>query len=126
MAVFFTTNLLTVNPDNAAFVTKAFVVHLTPEARARLETALLGEAAYIKTRGLTQAFYPKSITFHSSKRLSVTGTLVQWIAGKTVAQRNTTYDLTVETSNYGLTIADFERVQDDARHRPVDSVAVPD
>lgn len=123
MAAFYITNILTLNPDNATFVARTFLSYLTPEARGRLEAALMGEAAYIKTRGLTQAFYPRSIDFHSSKRLSITGTLVQWVGGKVVTQRNATYNLTLEPTNYAIAIADFERVSDD---RKTPSTAQPD
>jgi len=115
MASFYLTTILTVNPDNAKFVARTFLSYLTPEARGRLEATLIGEASYIKSRGLTQAFYPASINFISSKRLSVTGTLLQWVGGKVVSQRNATYNLTLEPTDYAILISDFERVSEDRK-----------
>lgn len=111
MASFLTTTALTVNSDNAEYAARAFLRYLTPEARGRIETTLLAEANYIKKTGLTQAFYPKVIDFYSPQRLRVTGTLMQWLGGKVVAQHDTSYTLTLEVKNYAVTISDFAPVQ---------------
>jgi type IV conjugative transfer system protein TraE len=111
MASFLTTTALTVNADNAEFAARAFLRYLTPEARGRLDTTLLAEAAYIKKTGLTQAFYPRAIDFYSPQRLRVTGTLVQWLGGKVVTQRDVSYTMTLEVRNYAVTILDFAPAQ---------------
>jgi conjugal transfer pilus assembly protein TraE len=122
MAAFYATTVLTVNPDNALFAARAFLQQLTPDARGRLEATLMGEATYIKNHGLTQAFYPKAMDFLSARKLRITGTTIQWIAGKVVTQRNVSYTMTLEVNNYGVKIADFERIQQDGTHPSITSV----
>lgn len=107
MASYLTTTALTVNRDNAEFAARAFLQYLSPEARGRMDTTLLAEAQYIKRTGLTQAFYPKVIDFYSPQRLRVTGTLMQWLGGKVVAEHDVSYTLTLEVKNYAVTITDF-------------------
>lgn len=107
MASTFTTTALTVNSDNAEYAARAFLTNLTPEARGRIETTLLAEASYIKKTGLTQAFYPKTIDFYSPERLRITGTLMQWLGGKVIAQHDISYALTLEVKNYAVKISDF-------------------
>ncbi len=107
MAGSLTTLALTVSPENAEYVARTFLRHLGPEARGRLESTLLADAAYVKRSGLTQAFYPKAIDFFSPTRLRVTGTLVQWVGGKIMRERDTAYNLSMEVRNYAAVITDF-------------------
>jgi type IV conjugative transfer system protein TraE len=113
MASFFTTTALTVSPENAEFAARAFLHHLSTEARGRLETVLLGDAAYVKRNNLTQAFYPRTIDFLGPRKLRVTGQLLQWLAGKVITQRDAAYTLTLEVRNYAVVITDFAYHQED-------------
>lgn len=113
MASFLTTSALTVNRDNAEFAVHAFLQQFSPEARGRLETTLLAEAKYIKERGLTQAFYPTVVDFFSPTRVRVTGTLVQWLGGKAVTNRNLSYTLGLEVKDYATIVTDFEAQETD-------------
>jgi type IV conjugative transfer system protein TraE len=115
MSAFLVTSALTVSPESADFAARALLRFLTPEARGRLETAFLGDAAFIKRNNLTQAFYPRTVDFFSPQRLRVTGSLIQWVGGKTVTERDAAYNLTIEVKNYGLVITDFAYVAEDAR-----------
>jgi conjugal transfer pilus assembly protein TraE len=107
MASFFTTTALTVSPENAEFAARAFLRHLSTEARGRLETTLMGDAAYVKRNNLTQAFYPRTIDFLTPRKLRVTGHLMQWLGGKVITQRDAAYTLTLEVKNYAVVITDF-------------------
>ncbi len=111
MAVFLATSVLTVNPDNAEYTARAFLQHLTPEARGELEAALLGEASYLKKRAITQAFYPRTVDFFSPTQLRVTGTLVQWAGGKTITQRDAAYAMALEVKAYAVRLRSFALYQ---------------
>jgi type IV conjugative transfer system protein TraE len=111
MATFLTTSALTVNRDNAEFAARAFLQQLSPEARGRIETTLLAEAQYIKERSITQAFYPTTVDFFSPTRLRVTGTLVHWLGGKIVTNRNMSYTLGLEVRNYATIVTEFSAAE---------------
>lgn len=112
MASFLTTTALTVNRDNAEYAARAFLQYCSPEARGRIDTTLLAEAQYIKKTGLTQAFYPKAVDFYSPQRLRVTGTLMQWLGGKVIAEHDVSYTLTLEVNNYAVIVNDFAPATD--------------
>jgi type IV conjugative transfer system protein TraE len=107
MASSLTTLALTVSPDNAEYAARNFLRHLSPEARGHLEPVLLADAGYVRRSSLTQAFYPKTVDFFSPTRVRVTGTLVQWLGGKVIKQRDVAYNLSMEVRNYAVTITDF-------------------
>ncbi len=114
MTTFLVTNALTVNPESAEHQMRSFLGFLTPVARGRLESVLMGDAQYIKKNNLTQAFYPRTLDFYSPTKLRVTGTLMQWLAGKVVTERDAAYTITVEVKDYALRVKDFSYVPDDS------------
>ncbi len=118
MATFLTVSALTVNPESAEYSARAFLRFLTPEARGRLEHVLLGDARFVKTNNLSQAFYPRVIDFFSPTKLRVTGTLMQWLAGKTVTQRDAAYTLTIEVRHYAPVLTDFSYVPPEGEGPP--------
>ena len=107
MAAFLIVNALTVNPDSAPYAARSFLRFLTPEARGRLETAILGDAEWIKKTSVAQAFYPRFIDFFGPHKIRITGTLIQWTAGRLISERDVAVDLAVQVSNYTLQIKDF-------------------
>lgn len=114
MTSFLVVNALTVNPESAEFSAKSFLRFLTPEARGKLETAILGDAEWIKKNAVAQAFYPRIIDFYGPTKLRLTGTLVQWTAGRLVTSRDVSIDLQITIANYTLLIKDFAYVTDDS------------
>ncbi len=115
MASFLIVNALTVSPDSAAYAARAFLRFLTPEARGKLEAAVLGDAEWIRRHGVSQAFYPRSIDFRGPTTLRVSGTLVQWTAGRLTASRDVAVDLQVLVADYHLKIKDMRYVEDAPR-----------
>ena len=118
MASFLVVNALTVNPESAEFAAKSFLRFLTPEARGKLQSAILGDAEWIKNQNVSQAFYSRTIDFFGSTKLRITGTLVQWTAGRLITSRDVAIDLQVQISNYALQIKDFAYVPDENLRRP--------
>ena len=118
MAAFLVVNALTVSPESADFAAKSFLRFLTPEARGKLETVLLGDAQWIKKNQMSQAFYPRIIDHEGPGKLRITGTLVQWTAGKVVHTKDAAYQLTVAVRNYSLQIKDFTYVADEGTRTP--------
>lgn len=118
MTAFLVVNALTVNPESADFAAKSFLRFLTPEARGKLETAILGDAQWIKKNQMSQAFYPRVIDHYGPGKLRLTGTLVQWTAGKVVQTKDAAYQITVAIRNYTLQIKDFTYVADEGTRAP--------
>jgi len=116
MAIFLLVNGLTVNPDSAIYSTKSFLRWLTPEARGKLETALLGDAEWIKSNQVSQAFYPRACDFFGPLKLRVTGTLLQWTGGRLITSRDVAIDLRVAIDHYTLKIEDMAYVDTDRTH----------
>ncbi len=122
MSIFLLVNALTVNPDSAIFSTKSFLRWLTPQARGKLETAMLGDAEWIKSNQVSQAFYARACDFFGPLKLRVTGTLLQWTGGRLIATRDVAIDLRVTIDNYALKIEDLAYV-DTTHNRPGNSPA---
>jgi len=118
MSSFLVVNALTVNPESAEFAAKSFLRFLTPEARGKLQSAVLGDAEWVKNQNVSQAFYPRTIDFFGPLKLRITGTLVQWTAGRLITSRDVAIDLHVQISNYALQIKDFAYVSDEHLRHP--------
>jgi len=110
MSIFLLVNAMTVNPDSAVYSTQSFLRWLSPEARGKLETALLGDADWIKSNSVSQAFYARACDFFGPRKLRVTGTLLQWTGGRLITTRDVAIDLRVTIDNYTLTIEDMAYV----------------
>jgi len=118
MASFLVVNALTVNPESAEFAARSFLRFLTPEARGKLQSAVLGDAEWVKSNNISQAFYSRTIDFFGPTKLRITGTLVQWTAGRLITSRDVAIDLQVHISNSALQIKDFSYVADENLRRP--------
>jgi len=118
MSSFLVVNALTVNPESAEFSARSFLKFLTPEARGKLQSAVLGDAEWVKNNNISQAFYSRTIDHYGSNKLRITGTLVQWMAGRLVTNRDVAIDLQIQINNYALQIKDFAYVSEETLRRP--------
>jgi type IV conjugative transfer system protein TraE len=113
MAAFLITNAMTMSPDSAEYTVHAFLRFLTPEARGKLQTGLEGDAAWIKSNSIAQAFYPSAIDFYGPAKLRVYGTLMRWTGGKLITSKDMAVELVVTVTNYSLLIKDMSYVSDE-------------
>ena len=118
MSSFLVVNALTVNPESAEFSARSFLKFLTPEARGKLQSAVLGDAEWVKNNNISQAFYSRTIDHYGNNKLRITGTLVQWMAGRLVTNRDVAIDLQIQINNYALQIKDFAYVSEENLRRP--------
>jgi type IV conjugative transfer system protein TraE len=121
MAAFLITNAMTMSPDSAEYTVHAFLRFLTPEARGKLETGLKGDAAWVKSNAISQAFYAQSIDHYGPAKLRIYGTLMRWTGGKLITSKDMAVELQITVTNYSLLIKDMNYVSDEDLKRRRDT-----
>ncbi len=107
--------MLNITPENVTAQHQEILHLVTPKYTASLKDKLSKIAKLITTNNISQNFYISNVKIlHSKNTVYIVGTLNEYIDQTLVSTTNKIYKLSFAVNNYGVSLNNFELINDNA------------